>query len=450
MPENRPQIPTLRFPEFSGEWEEIQFEKIYSFKVTNSLSREYLNYDIGTVKNIHYGDIHTKFRTHFDITKEHVPFINLSVNVVKISEDNYCKEGDIIFADASEDLKDVGKAIEIVCLNENKLLSGLHTILARPQIDKIFTGFGGYLFQSGKVRTQIQKESQGSKVLSISAKRLANIKLVIPSLPEQQKIATFLTAIDAKIELLTKQKTLLEEYKKGVMQAIFADDADATERRSDGATERRIKIKGGKVTKKIRFKKDDGSHFPDWEERSLGAISKNVAYGMNSAAIPFDGINKYIRITDIDEESGTFSPSPLTSPDGKLEEKYRLKEGDIVFARTGASVGKSYLYNKKDGDLYFAGFLIKFSIVNENPYFIFWQTTTSVYAKWVQMMSMRSGQPGINAEEYKSFVFHLPSVPEQSKIAGFLNKLDERINIISSKIEFTKAYKKGLLNQLFA
>jgi type I restriction enzyme, S subunit len=231
-------VPTLRFPEFEGEWEDIQFDKIYSFKVTNSFSRELLNYDTGTVKNIHYGDIHTKFRANFDITKEHVPYINLSVNLVKISEDNYCKEGDIIFADASEDLKDVGKAIEIVYLNENKLLSGLHTILARPQIDKIFSGFGGYLFQSNGMRNQIQHESQGSKVLSISAKRLAKIKLIIPTLAEQEKITKFLTAIDAKIELLSKQKVLLEEYKKGVMQAIFADSVDATERRSDGATDK--------------------------------------------------------------------------------------------------------------------------------------------------------------------------------------------------------------------
>ena len=96
------------------------------------------------VKNIHYGDIHTKFQTLFDITKEQVPFVNENVFIGRISEDNYCKEGDIIFADASENLDDVGKSIEIVNLNNEKLLSGLHTLLARPKKNFFYKGFSGY------------------------------------------------------------------------------------------------------------------------------------------------------------------------------------------------------------------------------------------------------------------------------------------------------------------
>lgn len=108
-------IPELRFPEFvnNGEWKLEPLSKIYSFKVTNSFSRDKLNYDKGSVKNIHYGDIHTKFSTLFDITKESVPFINSDVSIERINDDNYCVEGDMIFADASEDIDDVGKSIEI-------------------------------------------------------------------------------------------------------------------------------------------------------------------------------------------------------------------------------------------------------------------------------------------------------------------------------------------------
>src|SRR5690606_28359812 len=126
------------------------------FKVTNSFSRENLNYEVGTVKNIHYGDIHTKFQTLFDITKEIVPFINEEINIGRISDANYCRAGDVIFADASEDLNDVGKSIEIVNVNGEKLLSGLHTLLARPKTSIFHIGFNGYLFKSNFVKSQIQ------------------------------------------------------------------------------------------------------------------------------------------------------------------------------------------------------------------------------------------------------------------------------------------------------
>ncbi|WP_221901589.1 hypothetical protein [Bathymodiolus platifrons methanotrophic gill symbiont] len=112
-------VPKLRFPEFrgAGEWSSEILEDVYHLKGTNSFSREKLNYKNGEVKNIHYGDIHTKFSTLFDIKKENIPFINASENLEKIKAENCCVEGDIIFADASEDLDDVGKSIEIVNLN---------------------------------------------------------------------------------------------------------------------------------------------------------------------------------------------------------------------------------------------------------------------------------------------------------------------------------------------
>ncbi|MCZ2207902.1 hypothetical protein, partial [Cylindrospermopsis raciborskii] len=140
-------------------------------------SRDQLSYENGNVKNIHYGDIHTKFSTLFNIRNESVPFINPSQSLEKIKPDCYCVEGDIIFADASEDLEDIGKSIEIVHLNNEKLLSGLHTLLARQKNNTFIVGFGGYLFQSNWIRNQIQKESQGTKVLGISATRLSNINI---------------------------------------------------------------------------------------------------------------------------------------------------------------------------------------------------------------------------------------------------------------------------------
>lgn len=170
---------------------------------------------------------------------------------------------------------------------------------------------------------------------------------------------------------------------------------------------------------------------------------------MNSAAIEYDGINKYLRITDIDENSRKFIPNPLTSPEGEIEAKYKLKEGDLVFARTGASVGKSYLYKKEDGNLLFAGFLIKFSVINHNPYFVYCQTLQTPFNKWVKLMSMRSGQPGINAEEYKTFLIQLSCIQEQHKIANFLTSIDEKIEKLGQQIEEAQTFKKGLLQQMF-
>lgn len=187
-----------------------------------------------------------------------------------------------------------------------------------------------------------------------------------------------------------------------------------------------------------------------WKQVSLGEVCADAAYGMNSAATAFDGSNKYIRITDIDDESREFSPSPLTSPSGTLDNKYLLRDGDIVFARTGASVGKSYLYKKNDGKLYFAGFLIRLSINKANPCFVYNQTLTRKYHKWVKIYSMRSGQPGINAEEYKEFEFAIPSSEEQNKIADFLSSIEERITLLKKQYNMLCQYKKGMMQRIFS
>jgi type I restriction enzyme S subunit len=181
----------------------------------------------------------------------------------------------------------------------------------------------------------------------------------------------------------------------------------------------------------------------EWEVAILGRCAYSFEYGMNASAIKFDGENRYIRITDIDESSSKYKPEFPVSPNGQLIDKYLVSENDILFARTGASTGKSYLYNKDDGKLYFAGFLIRAKIKEEfNSYFVFTQTKTIQYYKWVQLMSMRSGQPGINSQEYASYSFNIPSKNEQDKIASFLLLLDERILTQKKIIEQLKTLMK--------
>ena len=195
---------------------------------------------------------------------------------------------------------------------------------------------------------------------------------------------------------------------------------------------------------KLRFKEFNN----EWIKLKLKNISTELQYGMGAAAIDYDGKNKYIRITDIDDISSQYINNPV-SPDGKLEDKYLVNENDILFARTGASVGKTYLYNIKDGKLYFAGFLIRAHIKdNYNALFVFEQTKLNSYKKWVKLTSARSGQPGINSIEYGNYEFSITTLEEQEKIANFLLLLDKKIELQQKKIDVLKMYKKGLINKL--
>ena len=167
---------------------------------------------------------------------------------------------------------------------------------------------------------------------------------------------------------------------------------------------------------------------------------------MNAAAKNYDGVNKYIRITDIDEASSTYTDNDIVSPDGVLTDNYLVNNRDILLARTGASTGKSYLYKKSDGKLYYAGFLIRANVTTHDPYFVFSQLHTHRYWRWVSIMSARSGQPGINSHEYSSFPIYTTSIEEESKIAKLLSLLDERIATQNKIIEDLKKLKSAIIN----
>ncbi len=188
---------------------------------------------------------------------------------------------------------------------------------------------------------------------------------------------------------------------------------------------------------KLRFPGFEG----EWTKKRLSEVATGFDYGMNVAAIKFDGTNQYIRITDIDDESRCCNQSNPVSPAGILDEKYVVGVNDILFARTGASTGKSYIYKETDGKLYFAGFLIRVTVNAENnSIFVFYTTLTQKYNKWVQLTSMRSGQPGINSQEYASYTDFYPMLNEQNKIAEFLNMFELRISKQRQLIETLKKY----------
>ena len=169
---------------------------------------------------------------------------------------------------------------------------------------------------------------------------------------------------------------------------------------------------------------------------------------MNAAAKNYDGVNKYIRITDIDEASSTYTDKEIVSPDGVLTDNYLVNNRDILLARTGASTGKSYLYKKSDGKLYYAGFLIRANVTTHDPYFVFSQLHTHRYWRWVSIMSARSGQPGINSQEYSSFPIYTTSIEEENKIAKLLSLLDERIATQNKIIDKLQSLIKGIAQKI--
>ena len=191
----------------------------------------------------------------------------------------------------------------------------------------------------------------------------------------------------------------------------------------------------------LRFPEFQG----EWEKTKFGDIATGFDYGMNAAAKNYDGVNKYIRITDIDEASSTYTDKDIVSPDGILTDNYLVNNRDILLARTGASTGKSYLYKQSDGKLYYAGFLIRANVTTHDPYFVFSQLHTHRYWRWVSIMSARSGQPGINSQEYSSFPIYTTSIEEESKIAKLLSLLDERIATQNKIIEDLKKLKSAII-----
>lgn len=206
------------------------------------------------------------------------------------------------------------------------------------------------------------------------------------------------------------------------------------------------------MTKTTHYKNTAIGPIPiDWEVEKLEKITLGKGtYGINASAVPYsEDLPKYLRITDIDDE-GYFTKEKLSSVDDPASKDFFLDENDIVFVRTGSTTGKSYLYDSKDGQLVYAGFLIKFTInhLKANKYFIWSYTKSDKYNNWVTTFSQRSGQPGLNSNEYASLQIPLPSLPEQQKIAEILSTWDKAIQDTEAIIKKLEDRNKGLATSL--
>ena len=205
-----------RLPGFTTPWQKVKLGEIGTFLSTNTLSRDKLNDNNGSIQNIHYGDILVKYSSIVDAKLTAIPYVNEDV---AISSD-YLENGDIVFSDTAED-NIVGKAVEISNIADKKIVAGLHTMLFRPNKGSYAQHFLGYYLNSDAYRKQLAPLIQGIKVCSISKRAICHTIVLTPSLPEQKAIAEVLTTADDEIATNRKKLDALRLQKRGLMQQLL-------------------------------------------------------------------------------------------------------------------------------------------------------------------------------------------------------------------------------------
>lgn len=279
-----------------------------------------------------------------------------------------------------------------------------------------------YYMAFSKMKKQINAAITGGAIPTLSQEQIYHFNIEYP-IDEvgQSVIAEALSDIDNLMTSLQKLIDKKKVIKQGAMQEL--------------------------LTGKKRLPGFSGG----WRKVKLGdCIIEQPSYGVNAPAERYNPVfPTYIRITDITEE-GKFSHSDKASVIYNNYRNYLLKNHDIVLARTRASVGKSYLYDSRDGQLVYAGFLIKISINPQvaNDKFVFYSLHTKKYWDWVGIVSMRSGQPGINSVEYASFEFELPPINEQTAIAQILTDMDNEIEQLEKKLAKYQQIRQGMMQEL--
>lgn len=419
--------PQLRFAEFSGEWTPSKIGADFRFISTNSLSRDNLNYEEGGVKNIHYGDIHKKFRTLFDVDKEAVPYINSDISLARIGSDNYLQNGDVVFVDASEDYAETGKCIEVKNTANQAIIAGLHTIHARPKYDNTFAvGFFAYLANTRNVRQQIRVISQGTKVLSISPTTLAGVSTFYPKdTAEQQKIGSFLSAVDSKIEGLEQELGLLKRYKQGIMQRLF--------------------------NQTLRFKDNHGNPFPAWQETTLGAKLEIQIGGSprpinNFITTDKNGLN-WIKIGDVSKDNNIIKETKeKIKPEG-LNATREVFVGDLILSNS-MSFGRPYIL-EINGCIHDGWLLIRDAKLNFDKKFLCYLLSSNAVLSQYKALAAGGVVNNLNKELVQGVIVDIPHMDEQKKIADFLSAIDEKIEAKQNQITTARNYKKSLLQKLF-
>lgn len=271
-------------------------------------------------------------------------------------------------------------------------------------------------------------DAAGGAQPNISNQQIEAFEVLLPPLSEQQKITTILSSVDNVIEKTRAKIDKLKHLKTGMMQELLTKGIGHTE-----------------------FKDTPVGRIPKaWGVATLGSLLKEKPqYGANASATPYiKGSPRYLRITDILDDGSLDQSSPVgICPDES--NGYYLKKDDLVIARTGNTVGKSYIHTG-DFDLVYAGYLIKFVADKKRvfPRFLFWITQSKSYQDWLESMMRVGAQPNINAAEYSSMLIAVPSLEEQADINAALDGVQSRIRISEHKNKQMSNLKKSLMQDL--
>ena len=299
-------VPNLRFPEFSGEWDRIKVSDLLGFYPTNSLSWEQLDYSGEGIFNLHYGLIHKGLPTQVDVSENNLPTIKDESIPKKMS---LCQNGDVAFADASEDTNDVAKCIEFANCDEQKIVCGLHTIHGRDTQNKTVTGYKGYAFSARPFREQIRRLAQGTKIYSINSHNFSECYIGIPCKEEQSKISNLLHTVDLRIATQIKIIEDLKKLKSAISNEIF-----------EHTSNRKCELK--EIASVI-----------------MGQSPSSHAYNNNAEGLPLIQGN-------LDIENGQLSPRIYTSEItqtcecGDVILTVRAPVGEIAIAQQEACIGR--------------------------------------------------------------------------------------------------------------
>ena len=381
------QKPLLRFPEFSDNWEMKLLEDMAIRGSGHTPSKAFDSYYDGNIPWVSLAD--SKYLDQGFIEKT---TITISKDGIKNSSAVLHKSGCVLLSrDAG-----IGKS----AVMKVDMAVSQHFIVWRPLEGKLSNWFLYYRLQIHK--PEFERIAIGSTIKTIGLPYFKSLTFNFPQLPEQTKIANFLTSVDEKINALKEKKRLFEEYKKGLTQKIFSQE--------------------------IRFKLDDGSDFPDWEEKSLGeiAIKKSSSISANK----------------IEENFGDFI---IYGAAGilKLVDFYEEENDYVSIVKDGAGAGRLLFCNGKSSVLGTMEIIKPKS--DMNTHFLFYLISTFDFTKYVTGSTI----PHIYFRDYSLEICGVPSLHEQQKIANFLSSIDGKIEKLGQQIGDAQTFKKGLLQQMF-
>ena len=407
-------VPNLRFPEFEGEWEKCKVSELLDFYSTNSLSWDKLEYGTNAIQNLHYGLIHVGLPTMVDLDNDKLPNI-VSGNTPKNYE--LCQEGDIAFADASEDTNEVAKAVEFYNLNGKDVICGLHTIHGRDNQHKTIVGYKGYAFSSTAFHQQIRRIAQGTKIYSINSKNFSECYIGIPSKGEQKKIATLLRLIDERISTQSKIIEKFESLIKGLNNHLYQQYGNEIE-----------------------------TSFADLGVSYSGLSGKTATdFGSGKPFITY--LNVYSNNV-IEETSYQYVRM------GENEKQNIVRYGDVLFTLSSETpeevgIGSVYLGNQ---EVYLNSFCFGVHITNIQKVFssyLSYYISTTQFRKFIYPFAQGSTRFNLCKADFEKSKFKLPSLENQKRIYESLKCLSGKVAAEDAILKQYHSQKQYLLRQMF-